>query len=167
MTRAEMRRQRRGRRCAQGLVLLVLAVAGSPSAQLNPDIDKKAIGSLRETWVRALRGKQLEQAVDLYVDDAVFFQPVGSPVTGRANIRALFATVMKTYDSDIQLDSKALGVSGNLAYDSGTYQELLVTIANGTKQQLTGSYLMVLKREPRGKWKIVQHMWTQGVSTSQ
>ncbi len=136
------------------------ALAGPVRAQPND------IQSLQDSWRRYLHDKQLEKAMDLYTEDAIFFEPDGKRATGKAEIRTLFSTVMKTFDSDIHFKSAAEGVSGDLAYASGDFDEVLTTTATGAKINSRGSYLMVLKRQPDGKWKIAQHMWTQAASVS-
>ena len=123
--------------------------------------DARQIASLRQEWVQDLHGKQLDPAMSLYTQDAVFYSPGGPPVNGLSAIRALFSTVMKTYDSDVQLNSTGLAVSGDLAYDSGDYDETLTLRTTRTKSVLHGSYLMVLQRGKDQHWRIRQHMWTQ------
>ncbi len=136
-----------------------VALAGprpAPSKQ-----DARAVATLREAWIEDLEQKRLDQAIDLYTEDAVFFNPDGPRTDGKAAIRALFDMVMKGYDADIQLRSTGLAVSGDLAYDSGDYDETLTVRATHAKNILHGNYLMVLERGRDHQWRIVQHMWTQ------
>jgi len=142
------------------LALSIAAIAGPARAQA---ID---IRSFQDSWGLYLHDKQLDKAMDLYTDDAIFFEPDGKRASGKAEIRTLFSTVMKTFNSAIHFKSAAAGVSRDLAYASGDFDEVLTTIATGAKINSRGSYLMVLKRQPDGKWKIVQHMWTQAASVS-
>ena len=52
--------------------------------------------------------------------------------------------------------------SDNLAYDSGTYEE---TITSGAATRSTrGDYLLILKRQPDGRWLIVQQAWSDASS---
>ncbi len=122
---------------------------------------KKSIEASRESWGRYLHDKQLDAAMSLYTNDAVFFDPEGTQVRGKASIQKLFSTVMKTFTSEIHFTSIALEVSGDLAYDSGEYHEDLVATAGGARRKIRGTYLTVLKHGPDGKWRIVQQMWTQ------
>jgi ketosteroid isomerase-like protein len=138
----------------------IAVVAGPVAAQPND------IQNLQDSWRRYLHDKQLDKAMDLYTEDAIFFEPDGKRATGKAEIRTLFSTVMKTFNSDIHFKSAAMDVSGGFAYASGDFDEVLTTIATGAKITSRGSYLMVLERQPGGKWKIAQHMWTQAASVS-
>jgi ketosteroid isomerase-like protein len=119
-----------------------------------------ALAKIREAWVEDLRTKQLEPILNFYDPDAVFLQPTGERITGSAALRTLFQTIMATFNSDLTLHSRNLETSGDLAYDSGDFQETLTTIATGAKINAKGSYVIIFKRQPSGSWQIVQHVWT-------
>jgi ketosteroid isomerase-like protein len=119
-----------------------------------------ALAKIREAWVQDLRTKQLEPILKFYAPDAVFLQPSGERITGSTALRTLFQTIMATFNSDLTLHSQNLETSGDLAYDSGEFQETLITIATGAKITAKGSYIIIFKRQPNGSWQIVQHVWT-------
>jgi ketosteroid isomerase-like protein len=87
-------------------------------------------------------------------------QPNGDRITGSAALRTLFQNIMATFNSDLTLHSLNLEASGNLAYDSGEFEETLTNIATGTKIESKGSYVIIYKRDANGAWRIVQHVWT-------
>lgn len=118
------------------------------------------LAKMRGEWVQDRRTKQLESILKFYAADASFLQPNGDRVTGSAAIRNLFQMIMATFDSDLTLHSRNLEVSGDLAYDSGDFEENLTTIATGAKITSKGSYVIVYKRQPTGAWQIVQQVWT-------
>jgi ketosteroid isomerase-like protein len=118
------------------------------------------LAKIREAWVQDLRTKQLEPILKLYAADAVFLQPAGERIAGSAALRNLFQTIMATFNSDLTLHSQNLEASGDLAYDSGDYQESLTTIATGAKITSKGSYIIIFRHQPNGSWQIVQHVWT-------
>jgi uncharacterized protein (TIGR02246 family) len=118
----------------------------------------KEIDAVRAEWVRTIEAHELEPSLALFT---AFLNPDGSRMAGKDAIRGLYQQIFATYSGDIVLDSKQIGVSGVLAYDSGLFHETLTTVKTGEKQQLKGSYLMVFRREPDGKWRIVQQVWTE------
>ena len=118
------------------------------------------LAKIREAWVRDLRAKQLEAILKFYASDAVFLQPTGERITGSIALRTLFQTIMATFDSNLTLHSQNLETSGDLAYVSGDFHEILTTIANGAKIATKSSYIIIFKRQPNGSWQIVQHVWT-------
>ena len=118
------------------------------------------LAKIREAWVQALRGKQLEPILKFYAPDAVFLQPTGERITGSTALRTLFQTIMATFNSDLTLHSQNLETSGDLAYDSGDFQEILTTIATGAKTTRKSSYIIIFRRQASGSWQIVQQAWT-------
>jgi ketosteroid isomerase-like protein len=113
--------------------------------------------ALREQWVHNLHEKKIDACVAQYAPDADFFDPSGA-VHSSDGLRQLFTTVTQTYDSDLHFTSSHTETSGDLAYDSGSWQETLVTRATGKSQNASGSYLTVYRRS-HGQWLIVQQMW--------
>ena len=132
-----------------------VATAASPQASTLA-----SLATIREAWVQDLRTKKLEPILKFYAPDAAFLQPTGERITGSAALRTLFQNIMATFNSDLTLRSKNLEVSGDLAYDSGDFEESLTNIATGAKINCKGSYVIIYKRGANGAWQIVQHVWT-------
>jgi ketosteroid isomerase-like protein len=135
-------------------ILLPSATAGAQSSALE------TLAKMREAWVQDLHTKQLGPILKFYAPDAAFLQPNGERITGPAALRTLFQTIMSTFNSDLALHSQNLETSGDLAYDSGDFQENLTIIATGAKITSKGSYVIIFKRTPGGSWQIVQQVWT-------
>jgi ketosteroid isomerase-like protein len=158
----------RGAVVARSVVALLVVAAivapvffGSPTATAAPQTTTlEAIAKLREAWVQDLHTKQLEPILKFYAADAAFLQPDGERITGSAALRTLFQTIMATFNSDLTLHSQNLEASGDLAYDSGDFQETLTNIATGAKINSKGSYVIIYKLQANGAWQIVQHVWT-------
>lgn len=133
-----------------------------PDASLSKSAD--FLAPLREKWARDLKEKNIDASVAGFAPDAEFIGPDGSRVRGTAALRALFETITKIYDSDLTFYSWQKQVSGDLAYDSGTYRETLILRASGERQHSSGSYLTIYRRGADGHWLIVEQVWTGAVS---
>ena len=144
--------------------LVVTAVAAahfsSFSAGGSQDQTLVNLAKIREEWVQDLHTKKLEPILKSYAPDAAFLQPNGDRITGSAALRYLFQNIMASFTSDLTLHSRNLEASGDLAYDSGDFEESLTNVATGAKISSKGSYVVIYKRQPDGSWKIVQHVWT-------
>jgi ketosteroid isomerase-like protein len=136
---------------------VALAAAPSASPQASTIV---ALAKIRQAWVEDLRSKKLEPILKFNAPDAVFLQPSGQRITGSAALRTLFQNIMATFDSDLTLHSQNLETSGDLAYDSGDFEETLTTITTGAKITSKGSYIIIYRHPPSGDWLIVQHAWT-------
>jgi ketosteroid isomerase-like protein len=115
---------------------------------------------LHDTWARNLHEKRIDASVAEYAADGEFIQPDGRRVKGTAALKELFEMITKTFDSDLKFTSVRVEVSGELAYDSGTYRETLITRATGGRQESAGSYLTIYRRSKGGGWLIEEQVWT-------
>jgi ketosteroid isomerase-like protein len=115
---------------------------------------------LRQEWSRDLHEKRVQASTALYSPDAVFIQPDGTRVKGSTAIYNLYKKITSTFDSDLKFASERVEISRDLAYDSGTYTETLVTRATGKSTLTKGSYLTVYRSGKDGSWKIVEQAWT-------
>ncbi|HTB98301.1 MAG TPA: polysaccharide deacetylase family protein [Terracidiphilus sp.] len=143
---------------------LAIAMAAGQSSH-DPDSGaentaSKAFAKLREDWAQDLREKKLDACVAAYDDAAEFLQPDGGRVRGAAEIRKLYQTITSTFDSDLIFDSRRVETSGDLAYDSGEFREVLTVRSTGKRLFSTGSYLTVYRRSQNGAWLIEEQMWT-------
>lgn len=109
------------------LVPILSSTAASQSSTLA------TLAKIREAWSQDLLAKQLEAILRFYTPDAVFLQPTGERITGAAALRTLFQNIMAGFDSNLNLRSQNLETSGDLAFDSGDFQESLTAIATGAK----------------------------------
>lgn len=130
------------------------AVRSEPSSPVPSDAAVK----VSQQWAKSWSAKDLEGALDLYADDAAFLPSIGGRIEGKVAIRKLLAGALEVNTPDLHLISRKSGQSGVLAFDSGDYQETLVTPSG--KQRIQGSYLVVFQQDERGAWRIIQHMWT-------
>jgi ketosteroid isomerase-like protein len=142
------------------LALCIGAVVQPLLAQHKQPAVADELARIRSEWSKDLHDKQLDRLVALYAPDAVFMKPSGRRVSGRPAIRDLCKSVMDTFTSDISMHSLATDHSGDLAYDSGEYSESLVKTSDGTKADIEGNYVMILKRQPDGNWLIAEQIWT-------
>ena len=130
--------------------------AGGASASANAASEISAISTL---WAREWTARHPDTVLALYADDAVFYAPDMGTITGRAAINDLFQKMQSTVIPSLTMHSTRSQIAGNLAYDSGVFQETITIKADNSTQQHHGTYLMVLRREA-GKWLIMEHMWT-------
>lgn len=123
------------------------------------------VAKISEQWAREWSAGNLDAVIALYAEDAVFLTATGSRTTGRAAIRELFKKALAAQVSDLSVHSKVTEQSGDLAYDSGEYEE--TTTSGGVKRTGRGNYLVVFRRDRRKQWRIVEHMWTDVPTTGQ
>jgi len=116
------------------------------------------VALISEQWAKEWSAKNLDALMALYAEDAVFLPANGSRVTGRGAIRDLFEKALSVNTSNVRVHSKVTEQSGDLAYDSGEYEE--TATSGGATRSGRGNYLVVLRRSGKDQWRIVEHMWT-------
>jgi ketosteroid isomerase-like protein len=160
-------------RLRRSTITLLVCLAGGLPLPLS---SQTSVTSITQSWASHWNDKQLEATLALYAPDAVFLTAEGDRVTGQSAIRALFKKGLDSADPAITFHRMNSSASGDLAYDSGEYDETLTFTGNapaivttdarnatpvkGTKMAFHGNYLIVFHRQPDGRWLIAQHMWT-------
>lgn len=139
--------------------LFVLTSCGRrvPSA-LDTTADEAALRAADDTFERALHSGDVETVTALYAEDAVLLPEGGPAVRGREAIRKYFAAaVAETKPGESTtgtLSDRAVGVSGDLGWSSGTSK---VTRPDGTTV-FVGKFLSV-SRKVNGKWLYIRDTW--------
>lgn len=125
------------------------------------EVQGTVVSDVSEQWAGYWNAKNLDAIMTLYAPEPVFFPTVGRGWEGRAAIRKSFAGLLATYDPRINLHSAHSEVSGNLAYDSGSYDEVVAPVKGGKAIRASGNYLFLFKRAKGGRWKILEQTWTE------
>ena len=120
--------------------------------------DAATIRAGTETWVKLFNAGDAKAAVSLYAEDAVVMPPGAPLARGHAAIRQLLQKEIagaKAGGVAFALGTEnEVGVSGDLAWHSGTY--LVKNKAGATVD--TGKYLEAW-RKAGGKWRIIRDIW--------
>jgi uncharacterized protein (TIGR02246 family) len=120
------------------------------------DDAKAAIGKLRDAWVAAANAKNSAAVGAMYTDDAVLAGTTVPVTNGRAAIEKVWADAFPIA-SNLKVNSEKTEVSGDMAYDYGTYSQHIAP-PKGKAMEDTGRYLVVFKRQADGSWKIAAHV---------
>ncbi len=118
------------------------------------------VAALSTAWAVGWSGKKLDDLMALYAPDAVFLPTSRSRWTGSAEIRKNFAGLLTQVSADLHLHSLKTGASGDLAYDSGSYEETITPEKSDTIKHLSGDYLFLFQRQKNGEWKILEQTFT-------
>jgi ketosteroid isomerase-like protein len=143
-----------------GAVLLAGFVAlGSSGPSLAADThskNEKFLMELDRAWSKASVAKDVDRIVSYYADDASMF-PTNAPVAkGKAAIKKVWTELVNTPGFSLSWEPTTATASkgGDLGYTSGTYQ-FSMSGPDGKPLPDTGKYVVVWKKDARGKWKVV------------
>ncbi|MFL6282680.1 MAG: YybH family protein [Pyrinomonadaceae bacterium] len=145
--------------------LMASAFLPAQARQPSPADAPKEPAKVKDRLVEAVRSKRLDDIAGLFSPDGAFLSRTTGRVSGRAAIRGLFEKVLGSFTSDITMTSVRVERSGDLAYDTGDFEETVTSTSDATKKyNVKGNYLLVLKRE-RGSWLIVEQVMTDRTQT--
>jgi uncharacterized protein (TIGR02246 family) len=130
--------------------------------------DAGAEQAIRDIIARLTRAEATLDAPafdDLVADDVVILPPNVPLVEGReaclAFIHETLGEVAALFSREMQVDVSEVRVSGDLAFDRGTYEDRLTPKAGGDVEIETGKYLRVYGRGADGRWKVARISWSQ------
>jgi uncharacterized protein (TIGR02246 family) len=138
------------------LGVVALAVAGlSAQQKAAANGDEAAIAKIRTAYNLAITGQDAAGIAKLYATDGVEMPPNAPAAKGRAAIekfhKDLAQQVMIHGSSITPTDTH---ISGNMAYDIGTYKQQMMPMKGGGISDDHGKYVVVLRKDG-GSWLIV------------
>ena len=136
--------------CAMLLALLP-GCAGRPAAD---PAGRVAVESAIRRYVEASNKGDVATLASLYAEDAMLLPPDHEPIQGREAIRAFWR---QGTDEGLEVTNLAVEVDGNLGYLVGQYN----LPATDEEPADSGKYVMCLKRQGDGSWKVTADIWNQ------
>ena len=132
------------------------AVLAACAKTTDTAADQAAVRAVQDSWYKAYNGGDGAAIAALYADDAVLDPPNGPAARG-IGIHEYFmqdAAEFAASGSTATQGASDVGVSGDLAWQGGTYQ---ITNKSGAIAA-TGEFLTVFRRTD-GKWMIIRDTW--------
>jgi uncharacterized protein (TIGR02246 family) len=137
------------------LLLAVLAstmtACSQGKATLQPSA-RQAIQAAVGRYVDASNQGDIETLTSLYADDAVLLPPDHAPIEGRKAIEEFWR---QGTDHGLRVTTLRLEVAGDVGYLIGRYNLPATTKAEAD----SGKYVMCLKRQRDGAWKLTADIW--------
>ena len=130
---------------------LFLMILGCNQAPMSTD--PSAIVAATEAWEAAFNAKDIDALVGLYTSDARVLPPNAEMASGSDAVRTLFGGFI---DAGIggELTSIESKISGNMAYDVGTY-----ALHNDDGPVDTGKFIVTFRRGDDGEWRITNDIF--------
>lgn len=136
------------------LVLLLAFLPGCASRSAADPGGRLAIESAIRRYVEASNKGDVATLASLYAEDAMLLPPDHEPIQGREAIRAFWR---QGTDEGLEVTNLAVEVDGNLGYLVGQYH----LPATDEEPADSGKYVMCLKRQRDGSWKVTADIWNQ------
>ncbi|HEY7696849.1 MAG TPA: SgcJ/EcaC family oxidoreductase [Vicinamibacteria bacterium] len=130
------------------VLALLLTLSGEPEIQ-----------ALFDRLMAADNRGDVDAILACYAKDAVFQTPDGASVEGASNIRPRYESLFAASRLEVRMDVESIEVKGDLAFSRGVTRGRTVPKDGSPARPVHDRYLMVLRREPTGAWKIAVLMW--------
>ena len=143
------------------LVFVLVSVQGESRKLSAADVAK--VRAVSEAYAAAWLRNDPQAVLKIFSDDAVLIPQGGRPVEGIEAIKNFWwpaggpLTTIKSFS----VTTDEVGGEGEVAYVRGTYQFSFSYEDKGKTTELTntGNYMMILRRQPDGSWRVTHRMW--------
>ena len=140
-----------------GLVLCLAGCQAQTQAPVAPDraVDEAAIRAVLEGIAADFGAGKLEEMFSYYQDDVLVSAPGAPDIVGKQAWRqSLDASLPRGMDMSLRFDTAEMEISGDLAYERGTYTiNLTDPAAPEQTMSIKGRHIHIFKRQPDGSWK--------------
>ena len=140
-------------------LVIVIALTCAAAPALACEVDSSGARAVAEGIVEADNARDIGRVLAYYADDALLMPPNEAPVTERAEIQKRYASLFENFAPDIEARIDEICTEGNLAFVRGHNGGWLVSRVGGRSRELDDVYLMVVRRDAGGDWKIARLMW--------
>jgi len=139
------------------------------SNHANSNADRLAIEALNQHDVTATLACDLPAIVSQWTDDFVAIPGTGDIVRGRsvnaANAERAMEQMKGIVPVDYDLHVEEITVSGDYAFEWGTYLGTARPSGGGSDITYSGKFMRILQRQSDGSWKMHRTMATTDAPT--
>ncbi len=118
---------------------------------------RQAIEAAVSRYVSASNSGDAEALTALYTEDAVLLPPDHAPIQGKAAIGQFWR---QGTDTGLQVRTLRVEVDGSVGYLIGQYS----LPANDEEPADSGKYVMCLRRQRDGSWKLAADIWNSSTA---
>ena len=143
-----------------GAALAPAAAADPTSLQCGADVSGvREIRGVASGIVAADNRRDLEKVLAYYAADAVLMPPGEAPVVGRDRIRPRYEALFAGFTPEIALQVEEACVGAGLGFVRGRNGGRLTPRTAGEVRALDDVFVMLLRLEPEGVWRISHLIW--------
>jgi ketosteroid isomerase-like protein len=136
--------------------VLIVSFAQRASAQENADAtDFAAIAEFNRRYLKAINDGDIDTLASLTTEGHMMIASGGPPLTGKQALVDAMTRAFQTTDFDESWAPEETIVSGDLAYQRGTFVVISKPKAGGAESRITGNFLRIY-RKIGGAWFMVR-----------
>ena len=145
-------------RCAAGIAAAVLVAAcGNDLPEINSDF--AAIEEFNRAYLQAINDEDIETLASMTTEDHIMLAPGRPPIVGKAANDEANGRVFEMFEIDETWTPIETVVSGDLAYQRGTFTVAATPRAGGETSRTAGQFMRIYMRQPDGSWRMIRDMF--------
>jgi uncharacterized protein (TIGR02246 family) len=121
------------------------------------------IRNATKMFAEAYNRGDMAAAVEFYTNDAKFLPPNMQIVNGKQAIKEFFEAGKAMGLRRLDFETIEVGYDGNLAYERGAIN-ITIEPEGGQAMVDKGKYLVLMKRQADGSWKVAVDIWNSDLS---
>jgi len=143
---------------------MMLAAAGASAQTKASGADEAAIAKSRTAFQTAAGTQDGAAIAKLFTTDGVEMPPNAPAAKGRAAIEAYHKGFGQQWMMHgMTITSTETKVSGDTAYDAGTYKQQIMSNKSGAVIDDVGKYIVLLKKDAGGAWLITHAIYNSNL----
>lgn len=95
----------------------------------TPELDKGAVGLIRDRYIAAVNAGNLDELMSLWADDGVLLPPDQPATVGKEAIRAWYQGMFGQFDAEATMRPAETHIASDWGFDRGTYTLTLTPTA--------------------------------------
>ncbi|HUF71527.1 MAG TPA: nuclear transport factor 2 family protein [Gammaproteobacteria bacterium] len=131
----------------------------SPSAQSTDAGAEAAIAEFNRQYLAAINEADINALADLTTEDHMMIMSGGEPLAGKQALVDAMTGAFERFAFDEAWMPEETVVSGDLAYQRGTFVVNATPRAGGAATRTTGNFMRIYRRQPDGSWLMVRDMF--------
>ncbi|HVY65558.1 MAG TPA: nuclear transport factor 2 family protein [Gammaproteobacteria bacterium] len=148
------------------LPIVALAACQRTEAPQKPTFaeDLSAILQFNDKYLGSINAEDIETLSGLTDEGHIMFPPNRPPVVGKAANDATNGAAFQKLDFDESWTPEETVISGDLAFQRGTFTTSSMPRGGGERHTVSGAFLRIYQRQPDGQWRMTRDMFnTDGV----
>jgi ketosteroid isomerase-like protein len=118
--------------------------------------DVAAIMEFNKHYLGAINAGDIKTLSALTTDGHVMIAPNRPPIVGKAANDAMNGRAFEQFQFDESWSPTQTVVSGDLAFQQGTYASTAKPRAGGESRTIRGTFLRIYQRQPNGEWRMTR-----------
>ena len=145
-------------KASTAIVAIAALSACGESASRYPtyEEDLAAITAFNARYLGSINDEDIKTLASLTTDGHVMLMPGRAPLVGKSANDEANGRAFDQFTFDETWEPVETVISGDLAFQRGTYTTTATPRAGGDSRSISGNFLRIYQRQPNGEWRMTR-----------